>query len=90
MHMASGESRGADDDDCIGDDELLRFVEGAVGDPRASAIRSHVDTCDDCRELLAIAGREAAAAEAAAVEPPPRRTAPTRATVSSASSATGP
>lgn len=51
--------------DCIGDDELLRFVSGAVNGERASQIRAHVDACDDCRELLAIAGREAAQTEPA-------------------------
>ncbi len=58
MQTASVEP-GGEGDDCVGDDELLRFVGGAVDEARAAAIRAHVDTCDDCRELLAIAGREA-------------------------------
>lgn len=67
MQTASAEPRApeGEGDDCVSDDELLRFVGGAVDDARAAEIRAHVDVCDDCRELLAIAGREAAGAEPA-------------------------
>lgn len=60
MQVSSLASRA--DEEHVEDDELLRFVSGALGQERAREIRAHVDTCDDCRELLAIAGREAASA----------------------------
>lgn len=60
MQISSLASRA--DEEHVDDDELLRFVSGALGQERARAIRAHVDACDDCRELLAIAGREAVSA----------------------------
>ncbi len=52
-----------EDSGCLAEDELLRFVDGAVSRGRAADIRAHVDTCDGCRELLAIAGRDARMAD---------------------------
>src|SRR4051812_31819299 len=60
MHGSSGELA-LDGTACVDEDELLRFVGGALDEERARAIRAHVDVCDDCREGLAIAGQEAAA-----------------------------
>jgi serine/threonine protein kinase len=60
--VGSALSFGSDDDaDCIGEDELLRYVEGALAEKRMAAVREHVDGCEECRMLLAIVGKEAAA-----------------------------
>jgi serine/threonine protein kinase len=42
---------------CLGDDTILSFAQGLVEENRAEQIRVHLDACDECRSLVAEAGR---------------------------------
>ncbi|HLL22263.1 MAG TPA: serine/threonine-protein kinase, partial [Kofleriaceae bacterium] len=39
--------------DCPAEDELVRLVEGALGDASLASIERHVDTCEQCAAVLA-------------------------------------
>ncbi|MBA3461030.1 MAG: serine/threonine protein kinase, partial [Deltaproteobacteria bacterium] len=41
------------DSDCPSEDQLVRMVEGALGQDSLSMIESHVDTCEACAAVLA-------------------------------------
>ncbi len=41
---------------CPADDELVRMVEGALGDASLAAIETHVDSCERCAALIAELG----------------------------------
>jgi predicted Ser/Thr protein kinase len=42
---------------CLGDDTILSFAQGLVENHRAEEVRVHLDVCDECRALVAEAGR---------------------------------
>ncbi|MCA9672927.1 MAG: protein kinase, partial [Myxococcales bacterium] len=54
--------------DCIDANLAATFLEGALPEAEASAIRDHLDECDECCELLAMAAHETPG-EAAAPTP---------------------
>jgi predicted Ser/Thr protein kinase len=42
---------------CLTDDEVLAFAAGALSGPDLDAAHAHVDRCEDCRQLVAEAGK---------------------------------
>jgi serine/threonine protein kinase len=47
----------AADTRCLGDDTILAFAQGLIDEGKAARIGMHLDGCDDCRALVAEAGR---------------------------------
>jgi serine/threonine protein kinase len=47
----------AADTRCLGDDTILAFAQGLIDEGKAARIGTHLDGCDDCRALVAEAGR---------------------------------
>ena len=41
------------DTDCPSEDQLVRMVEGALGQDSLSMVEQHVDTCEACASVLA-------------------------------------
>jgi eukaryotic-like serine/threonine-protein kinase len=42
-------------DECPGDDDLAEFLEGHLGGPAQAAIERHLETCESCLGLVAVA-----------------------------------
>ncbi len=44
-------------DQCVDPNELAALLEGQLDDDAVSGVESHIDTCDDCMELMLALGR---------------------------------
>ena len=42
-------------DECPGDEDLAEFLEGHLGAPGQAAIERHLETCESCLGLVAVA-----------------------------------
>ena len=59
---------GAVDPDCPGEDDLFAYFENKVPTHKRARFERHFADCDDCRELLALVGRESDDASAPLAE----------------------
>jgi serine/threonine protein kinase len=71
MTLASGSASG-----CPSEDELVRMVEGALGDASLASIEAHVDRCERCAAVIAGLGALGRGAGAGPAPAPPSEAAP--------------